>query len=768
MALTLLDSFGKRGVKYGLEQKPVDIIDTEYLSKYFVISEFNSRFTAGKNSFALNGSKFLKPNSEILIECVDSVGNNLFIEMAKSTNFAAKTYAYKESTSFILSIHVYNDFSDGIGKLIVYGTLKDGKHVRWTKNITIDKTQRNTSKVRFYQRPTLEVSSIQVPVLSTDVSSTLKISRNFTGKLHGLAVNPPKDTNLSSVNKRNINIDYRLVIDDPVILPTSSDLDTANSQMIGSTINLLINKIQAPFSSNEIIPTNNTASFVVDSIFNNSTIKITDPYFYSDNKNNNVVTNIVDSVFSITYPYVAYNNTTASYLTSNIDGVVTVIHQSYADIIYRNIRSFSGYVARHKIYRKSLLSNGDFQIIADEPLFINELLRDNLTQNKFYELLGKFYNQQHINNYWFTSSNNLSLVHSPESYIDSVHLTSSNFKNLVGNDFFMVKNDSVTSNRNAVYIAFDNNEFLATSGSSYDSNFMEFKKNVQYLIEISAVIEKDTNEIDAKLEFYLTSSIPESSQDPQFTSKYGIKLATLKSFGLGTKNNFEKQIFFFTPKNDLFGTMVIVPYVCQSFIKNISFRVYGDDGFSPDLFISRIPWPISVANETFEIKSELYDINHSLIYSDLRVLQNFDPSGSSLIPFIPGNGIILPGTQNAFISGSLIVSQSIDVKTGNIIVEIGNIFVPDIANRPQVASIISASRFLSVRSDGGFDGEIVFNPVVDISHNDEHLMLATGSIGTPLRNQSTTVLMRQSLSSKFDSSDGRRIYWVNGVKHNDS
>jgi hypothetical protein len=46
-------------------------------------------------------------------------------------------------------------------------------------------------------------------------------------------------------------------------------------------------------------------------------------------------------------------------------------------------------------------------------------------------------------------------------------------------------------------------------------------------------------------------------------------------------------------------------------------RVYGDDGFSPDVFISRIPWPISVANETYQIKSELFDINHQLVYSDL-------------------------------------------------------------------------------------------------------------------------------------------------------
>lgn len=772
MSLNLLGSFGNSGVQYDLLGLKADVIDTDFLSKYFVLSEFNPKFTAGKNSIAVNGSAFLAPNSEIIIECIDSAGVNLFIEMARSSDTAAKTYAYKEATSYIFSIHVYNDTADGVGKLILYGTLSDGRNVRWTRNITIDKTLRNVSKVRFYRRPEMEVASLLVPIISTDISTTLIVSKEFDAVIHGLAVNPPKDTNYPTVNRRNIDIDYRLVVDSPTLTSASSEIDGCNSQMVGSTVNLVLKKIQAPFSTNEIVPTNITSSFIISNVYNNRTIQASDPYFFTDTKGNSVVTNIVSASATVTYPFVAYNNSTASYLTTNINGVISIVRTSYADISYKNLRTFSGFIARHKIYRKSLLSNADFTVIADEPLFINEILRDNVTQNKFYELLGKFYNTQHVARYWFTSSTNLSLVHSPDVYVDSAHITVPDTSFLSGSDYLMVKNDSVASNRNATYVPFDKDQFLASSGSSYDSNFMELKANVQYILQVSAVIEKDDGQEDAKIEFYFTSSLPAATKDPAFTSTHGIKLATLTADKKGINKNFDNEVFVYIPTNDLFGTLVIVPYKCQAYLKYISLRVYGDDGFSPDLFETRIPWSITVANESFEIRAELFDINHNLVYQDLRVLQNFDPSGSSLIPFIPGGGgSIIPGTTDMFVSGNLFVSKSVVVEHGNVIIDVGNIFIPFIGTRPSDQNM-SASRMLSVRGDGGFNGEIVSTPIVDLSHNDQYIFLGTGSLGMTTVDHTTVtnnpVLTRKSIVSQFDTNAGRRIYYVGGTKHVDS
>ena len=55
MSLNLLNSFGKRGVNYGLLSLPVDVIDVDYTSKYFIVSEFKPQFSSGKNTLSING-----------------------------------------------------------------------------------------------------------------------------------------------------------------------------------------------------------------------------------------------------------------------------------------------------------------------------------------------------------------------------------------------------------------------------------------------------------------------------------------------------------------------------------------------------------------------------------------------------------------------------------------------------------------------------------------------------------------------------------------
>lgn len=747
MALNLLDSYGRRGVSYGLFTRPADIIDTDYLSKFFVVSEFSPTFTSGRNAISLNGSSMLESGSEILIECIDSAGNNLFIEMA-TTISGARTYAYKEATAFVFSIHVYNDTADGVGKLILYGTLKNGQSVKWARNVTVDKTQQNGSRVRFYNRPLLEVDAVLVPILASSAGTTLKTSITFQGSAYGLAVTPAKDTILPVVNRRNVDTDYRMTVSYPVITKDTFVYQSINSQMIGASVDINPITIQYPLTS-DLLTLNPppTQSYIITDVVNDTTFKLSDPYFYKDGKGNQTITNIVDSTFTITYPYISYNTATSSYQQTNINGVLTTMYNSYADITYRNIRTFSGYLARHKLYRKSLLSNADFSIVADEPLFINELLKDNLTQNKYYDLLGKFYNQDHINRYWFTSSNNLYLTHSGEVYIDSARMSSPNYTSLIGNDYLMVKNDSTANNRNAQYIPHDPSQFIATSGSAYDSNFMELKAGVQYIIQVSAVLEKNSDEDDAKLEFYFTSSVPDARKDTNFNHVHGIKMATLLSNQIGLSNRvYDDVVFFYTPPYDLFGTMVIVPYRCQSYLKKISFRVYGDDGFSPDVFTTRIPWEITVANETYQIRAELFDINHNLVYSDLTAVQNFDPSGSSLTPFISSDG-----------SGTVIGE-------GDLVLDVGNIFIPNISNRPET-SLISASRFVSVRGDAAFPGQLVRNRIVEVGHTADHIFISTGSYTINPSNMSANhVSMRQAIASSYAAQIGGRIYYSGTTK----
>ena len=62
----------KRGTKYDLLNRKVDIEDVSYRSKYFTVSDLNESFSAGKNLFSINGSDLLKPRTNIILEILDS------------------------------------------------------------------------------------------------------------------------------------------------------------------------------------------------------------------------------------------------------------------------------------------------------------------------------------------------------------------------------------------------------------------------------------------------------------------------------------------------------------------------------------------------------------------------------------------------------------------------------------------------------------------------------------------------------------------------
>lgn len=651
--MELLSGYGKRGVNLGLLTKQADLNDTEYLSKYFVLQEFSPEFTAGKNSVTFNGSEYLKKGSEVLVECIDSAGDPLYIESTTKTSLV-----YKESSAYILSIHVYAETSNGPGKLILYGTAVNGATVKWIGNISINKTKSNISTVRFYNKPTLEVLPVLSPVLAHvgDLNKQVEMSGSF----YSFAVNPPKDS--PKISKRNIDIDYRIYAKNLAI-----DVDPTgsfNSQLKDFKIDFRVKTVQEPFSYRNS-NVDFTTSLSVKRVINNSTIVVNDVISYKDRNKNDIVVNVVDGEFFVKYPYILYNTASESqsYLTTNVRDGQVFIKQSYADVIYRNIRTFSGFIARHKLYRKSLFSPGDFEVISDEPLASYEILQDKLTTNKSFDKMGHFYNQRHVNKYWFTGSNGLSLTPTSNRLIDAVYISTVNnnisYDSL--SDFIILKDNSSYLERNSTYFPYDSTEFLATSGSSYDSNFIELKKNVNYIVSLNAILKKDSttlSETDAGLEFYFTSSLSVINLESNAVKnqKGLLKLGSISAYEPIEEKVYTNVSFIFSIDNDLYGTIIIVPKKCSAIISELSMKPYGDFGFSPDTLITRIPFPINIANEAFEIKSELFDVNSNLVYSDLRTITSFDPSGSSLSVNIPG---LKDPNKTTFLSGNLLISQSL-------------------------------------------------------------------------------------------------------------
>lgn len=707
MAQQLLSSFNKKGVDLGLNTMQVDIEDTSYLSKYFSIAEFNPVLTGGRNPISFNGSSFLKEGSEIQVECIDSNGNSLFIERPKSaTQFA-------DVAKFVLSINVYNETYNGTGKLILVGTSTKNEIVRWTADVTIDKTVQNAAKVRFYNKPSLEVRPLLYPVIDSTIGSALTYQYVLTGSFSAFAATPKRDTNRKNINPKKTDVDYRVVLNAsgkdiaPQLYPTKS----FNSQMEGQTIVITANNIQYPFSyidrSIEV-----TASLKIKKVIDSKTLQLSDAFFTPFGPNQ-IVTNINYGTFTSSYKWIAYNTASDSYQKYvPISGSPIFIKESYAEILYRNIRPFSGFIARHKLYRKSLVYPGDFQLIVDEPLGALEILVDPVTANKTYAQMGAFYNQQHINKYWFGASGSVSLAlsHSVSPLIDSVKIAAPHGTWADGTSYVIAKNDSPGTVNDSIYYPYDSGSFNELTGSAYNSNFISLKAGALYVLSMNITMEKPKLATDSKVSFYFTSSIESITREKDYISPFGLKLGEIATREETTLKTFkDKQMLFFTPSNDYYGTLVIVPNDCNVTLSELSLKVYGDYGFSPDILFSKVPFRINIPNEGFLFKAELFDINSTLVYSDLQTIQSFDPDGESLFVFIPNSNV--DPTKVQFISGSLTISQSL--------------FLPNISQCPSIDTRLLGWRVPTHTPPLNTEGQICYTNV-------SQLKIATSGAGTSI------------------------------------
>ena len=745
MAIQLLSNLGKRGVDHQLFTMRVDIDDTAFLSKYFDVVEFEPIFTAGKNSFSFNGSNLLKDGAEIKVQCIDSNGNILYLDYPKSST------QYADVAKFVIAIHIYNETYNGAGKIALVGTTAKDEIVRWVGNITIDKTLQNISKTRFQITPTIEARSLLYGVVDNKTAPLMTRNIDFMGSCYTNAVAPQKDTIKRLINPKKSDIDYRLTFNpssisdlQPHLYPTTS----FNSQLEGKTINLTTKLVQSPFSYKES-KINLPASFKIKRVLNSSTIQLDNAFFVPEGKNQ-VVTNINVADFTASYKWVSYITSSYEYNKyTDPGGDIIYQKESYAEISYCNLSTFTGFVSRHKVYRKSMLYPGDFQLFIDEPIGIINLLVDPITPNKSYNSIGEFYNQYHIENYWCTSSNDIQLSHSVFPRINAMRINSANgnFDKINGADYIICKMAAYSGSYNDhVYYPYDENEYNELSGSAYSSNFINLKSGSLYVLSTDLMAEKLKSDLSARVEFYFTSSIESIKREKYYVLPFGWKLGEVSIPDRTELKIFsEKQYIYFTPMDDYYGTLVIVPYRCNPIFSDLNIGIYGDYGFSPDSFSTRVPFKLNVANEPWQIKSELFDINSTLIYSNLQTVQSFDEHGASLFVFM-GQGTYNP-EHNSFVSGSLTVSQSFFL--------------------PNIPGCFGEKRLLGWNAPQHFppedgEGEICYTNIIDVgvasaenSNTNDYLSITTTTSGE-----------NKAIAVKYGSGQGRRIFVeTNGTKH---
>ena len=205
MALTRKTLFAEN-----LEKYQTFVTDTNPNSEYFKISELPDVFTGGKNAFLIQGSEYLVPDTLIKIEIKDAKGDIIYHEpgegiVSSSVAGAQIVTEYYEGVSKVVSVHIYpNKTTDvngnvedgtayGPATITILGELSsyinnglvspiptdwEGQYnVKWQRQINVNPSLANTTKIRFYKRPVANITETLSPIYT--IVNDVKVQSNI-------------------------------------------------------------------------------------------------------------------------------------------------------------------------------------------------------------------------------------------------------------------------------------------------------------------------------------------------------------------------------------------------------------------------------------------------------------------------------------------------------------------------------------------------------------------------------------------------------------
>src|SRR6056300_164460 len=512
-------------------------------SDYFRITEFKDTFTGGKNGFLIEGSEYLKESTEIKIELLDVNGDPIYFEPGNGIP------EYYEGISKLIAVYIYNDTPIGLGKITVLGELKEYDdegvkrvvpdqwegvyNVKWERTFQVNKNISNEDRVRFYRRPEVTIDEINKPIFSNNSRLVTQ-----TGTVDGIPLVPIKNTNLSNFS---LPTSYRLKI------------KTGNNwtgSIEGDPIN---------FDNINYNP-------IVEEVVNETELIVTPPY-----SENGLVKSLTNENYSVTFPYL-----------EGINDLATALTGSFAKIKITDMKTFVGDAARVKIFRRSQSNVTDFEFVQEIQLESNELLRDIETFSAPEELYG-FFTEPIIEEYWVTSSNDL----------------------------------SVSLNQNFLY----NSARLNSTGDNlfFTTKSLDIENDIEYSLDFNTRL-SGSLVAGEKLTVFLSGSLNNVAK-----SQTIIEIPS--SNGLFQKTNFNENFIA-----DEFDSAQLYFDVNGSnwYINNLSLKASQETSFSPDVitFIQNVPKTLAV--ETFDYRFEFYDINNNYIPVLVEATKRFDGGNLNL------------------------------------------------------------------------------------------------------------------------------------------
>jgi hypothetical protein len=511
------------------------VVDNNPNSEYFKISEFKDTLTAGKNAFLIEGSPYLMETTEIKIEILDVEGNPIYFEPGQGIP------QYYEGTSKVVAVYVYEDTPIGDANITVLGELKsyyDSNNVlvdvpdawkgvynvKWQKNFKTNRLLSNEDKVRFYKRPKITIDELVKPLYATVITTVVQ-----SGSVSGTPVTPSQGQSLSGYT-----------------LPTYYKLTTdGNTHWTGSIVGNTLELTDLNYFplGNEVV--------------SSTDLLVTTPY--TDTNGN--VTSFTGQRYTASFSYLEGTALAASALTG-----------SFAKISLTDLTTFTGDVARVKIFRKSQSDIGDYQFVQEVTLESNELLVNLNSQNSISDYYGIF-TQPLLQQYWVTSSNSLVETFNQAYLYDSAKLDNNSG---VSQYFFTTQSLSVNNGKEYT-LSFNlrleantnpNNyirAFLSGSASGSTNNTFGVEQTITQISSQDILLQKST----------VTQNI--------------------------TANTIQNPKLYF----EVVGT--------GWHIANVSFTSAQETAFSPDeiTFIQSVPRSLPI--ETFDYRFEFYDINNNFI-----------------------------------------------------------------------------------------------------------------------------------------------------------
>ena len=514
------------------------LVDDNPNSTYFRISEFKDTFTGGKNGFLIEGSEFLKETTEIKIEILDVEGNPIYYEPGDGIP------EYYEGISKVIAVHIYEDTPIGIGKITILGELKNYLengdivrpvpdewkgiyNVKWEREFKINRLLSNEDKVRFYKRPKIEIEEISRPIFTA--TPTLIEQSGF---VNGLPLVPNAGTSLANFS---LPTSYLLTISD-------------NTNWTGSVVGNLINlpNLGVQLQSSDLIT--------------NKQLIVSTPYVV-----NGLVQPFFNQPYTASFNFLELNTTTG-----------TALSGSFAKINITDLTSFVGDVARVKVFRKSQSEVSDFQFVQEIPLESNEILIDLESSQRNQEVYGLF-TPFVIENYWVSSSNNLTVGFNQEFLYNSVKLDS------IGTNKFSTIKD-VPVNEGVEY--------------TFDFN-----------IRLEEVI-SNTDDIKIYIEGIRDGIVTRQSILTVQSSNAVLQKSNITANFIADRIDNAKLYF------EVSGI--------GWYISNVSLRASQETAFSPDEITFIQPVPRTLETETFDFRFEFYDINNNFIPVLVEKTQTFD------------------------------------------------------------------------------------------------------------------------------------------------